>query len=416
MFCLRRLIFILTVSSFLSASLCCAQEGLWDASIDSPGGPIRFGLKLDVADPSGQWTGYLINGTEKIEIPQVQSKTKGSVVLDIAHYDSRLILELVPGSDGSESKLVGTWKKRRTADNWVEMKCEAVPAKPAETASKDVAKFDGRWLVSFESSAEPSVGVFKSDPNTGTITGTFLTTTGDYRFLVGSVVDGQLELSCFDGAHAFLFKATLQADDSLKGDFWSSNTWHETWTATRDKDAKIADGFELTSATESNINALSFPDLDQQQTRLDDDRFAAPVRIVHIFGSWCPNCHDAGEYLAQLEKKYGEKISVVGVAFELTGDFERDVEQVRKYLTRHKLNHPVLVGGGSSSKDKATEAIKIIDKVRSFPTTIFADSSGKIIAVHQGFSGPATGDDYVQLKKKFESTIDGILDSNKSEN
>ena len=169
----------------------------------------------------------------------------------------------------------------------------------------------------------------------------------------------------------------------------------------------------MTKATEANINALSFPDLEGKQTRLDDKQFSAPVRLVHIFGSWCPNCHDAAVYLAELEAKHGKDISVVGIAFELTGDLNRDAEQVRKYLKRNKLDHPVLIGGGSSDKGEASKAVSIIDEVRSFPTTIFADKSGKIIAVHQGFSGPATGDAYVELKKKFESTIDGILDSEK---
>ena len=108
------------------------------------------------------------------------------------------------------------------------------------------------------------------------------------------------------------------------------------------------------------------------------------------------------------DRKYGDKVSVVGVAFELTGDLERDAAQVQKYLSRHKLDHTVLIGG-KSDKAEASEVMTFIDEVRSYPTTIFADSSGEIIAVHQGFSGPATGEAYVELKKKFESVIDGIM-------
>ncbi len=412
MFRLRFVLFhaIIIASVCAPTPVCFAQAGLWDASIDSPGGPIRFGLQLH---NDKKWSGHLINGSEQIEIPQIESKSDGSLVLKIDHYDSQLSVQFVPGADISDNRLVGTWKKRRGTNKWVEMNFNAV-VQNVETSkgSKSDSKFDGQWKVNFDSSDDPAVGIFKSDSKSGAIEGTFLTTTGDYRFLAGCVVDDQLELSCFDGAHAFLFKANLKEDGTLAGDFWSSNTWHETWTATRDKEAKLPDGFELTTATETNINSLAFPDLDGKEMRLDDKKFAASVRIVHIFGSWCPNCHDAAAYLAELEMKYGDKMSVVGIAFELTGDAKRDADQVRKYLKRHKLDHPVLIGG-KSSKQIASKAVTVIDEVRSYPTTIFADASGKIIAVHQGFSGPATGEAYQELKKKFESVIESIIDNAK---
>jgi len=393
-----------------------SQEGLWDAQLDCPGGPIRFGLKLEHSQSDDQWSAWLVNGSEQIKVPSVKADGEGNIVLSIDHYDSQLSLVHAPKSKtgDSESRLTGTWKKLRKADKWVKMKFSATLHDVSNTAgeSSSDSKFDGRWQVKFSSSDEQAVGVFKTDSQTGELSGTFLTTTGDYRFLSGTFEKSEMAISCFDGAHAFLFKATLDDKGDIAGDLWSSKTWHETWTATRDENAKLPDSFGLTKATEANINSLSFPDLDGKPTRLDAEQFAAPVRLVHIFGSWCPNCHDAAVYLSELEAKYGNKVSVVGIAFEHTGDLKRDAQQVRKYLKRNKLNHPVLLGG-NSDKAKASKAISIIDEVRSYPTTIFADRSGKIIAIHQGFSGPATGEDYVNLKKKFESTIDRVLDSQK---
>ncbi len=43
--------------------------------------------------------------------------------------------------------------------------------------------FAGRWAVDFASDDAPAIGVFEVDPASGLATGTFLTTTGDYRFL-----------------------------------------------------------------------------------------------------------------------------------------------------------------------------------------------------------------------------------------
>jgi len=406
--------FLLTalIATQIGIRHCQAQSGLWDAQLNSLGGPIRFGLKLEHSENDDSWSALLINGTEEIEVPRVTAKD-GQLVLSIDHYDSEITLTKIPKTEVNAQGLVGTWKKRRKANKWVEMDFGAAPrADDKNGSTKANSKFDGRWQVNFSSSEDPAVGIFKADSKTGALGGTFLTTTGDYRFLSGSATEDEMELSCFDGAHAFLFKAKLKPDGSLAGDFWSSNTWHETWTGTKDDAAAIADSFKLTKATEPNINALSFPDLDGKQTRLDADEFAAPVRLVHIFGSWCPNCHDAAVYLAELKTKYGKDISVVGIAFELTGDMKRDADQVRKYLTRHKLDHPVLIGG-KSSKVEASKAVTFIDEVRSYPTTIFADRSGKIIAVHQGFAGPATGKAYEKLRLKFESTIDGIRKATK---
>ena len=388
-----------------------AQEGLWDARITCPGGSIRFGLKIEHSQSDDKWSAWLVNGNEEIDVPKVEVAKDGALTLKIEHYDS--IIELTPAQedDNPQLKMKGIWSKRRSPGELAKMKVEVYES-AREKAGDEPSKFDGRWDVKFSSSEDAAVGIFETDAKTGKLGGTFMTTTGDYRFLSGTHSKDEMEISCFDGAHAFLFKASIDDNGAVEGDFWSSKHWHETWTASRNEKAELADSFELSKASQANINALSFPDLDGKQTRLDDDQFAASVRIIHIFGSWCPNCHDAAVYLSELETKYSEDISVTGIAFELTDDLDRSAAQVRKYLKRNKLDHPVLIGG-ISDKSEASKAVTIIDEVRSYPTTIFADKSGKIIAVHQGFSGPATGDAYVKLKKKFESTIDGILAAQK---
>jgi thiol-disulfide isomerase/thioredoxin len=406
-------------------------EGVWDAELYvenaaehsngsgkgstdgiTLGSGINFGLELKKTGAES-WAAFLVNGTERIEVPQVSVK-ENRIDLRIDHYDSELSLLFTPESESMPSQLIGIWKKRRAADQWVQMKLRAKPLAKAKPSISRSTKFDGKWRVQFQSSEDPAVGEFKMDPATGRIDGTFLTTTGDYRFLSGYCSDAspdseEMWLSCFDGAHAFRFEAKSDGDDKLVGQFWSSNTWHETWTATRDPNAKLPDDFKQTTLVEGkSLESLNFPDLDGKLTNVADSKFAAPVRIVHIFGSWCPNCHDAGVYLAELKQKYGEKISIVGLAFELTGDFDRDVNQVKAYMKRNDVDHSVLIAGGSSDKAKASEAIPLVDRIRSYPTTIFADSSGKVISIHTGFTGPATGETYERLKQKFESTIERI--------
>jgi hypothetical protein len=85
-------------------------------------------------------------------------------------------------------------------------------AAPATTADV-ITSIDGHWSVLFadEDGEEESRGEFVQTAD-GQVRGTFLTPTGDFRFLEGSFTAGVLRLSTFDGAHAFLFEARAQED------------------------------------------------------------------------------------------------------------------------------------------------------------------------------------------------------------
>jgi peroxiredoxin len=272
--------------------------------------------------------------------------------------------------------------------------------------------------VEFGKSDERAVAVFEERLAThrhnvmlaSGVNATFLTTLGDYRYLTGGMTaDGShLNLSCFDGAHAFLFKAELKPNGTLEGDFWSGDSWHETWSAVRDDNAKLPDPFGLTKWNESaRLDSFWFRDLDGKKCLLSE--FPGKARMLVAFGSWCPNCNDEAEYLRELDEKYRARgLSIVGLAFELTGDFARDSKQVQIYAERHKLAFPLLIAG-TSDKEAASKKFPLLDKIRAFPTTIFLHSDGRVRAVHQGYSGPATGAEHTKLREDFERLIDEVL-------
>ncbi len=271
------------------------------------------------------------------------------------------------------------------------------------------ADFSGRWAVDFAASDDISVGVFSVDAD-HIATGTFLTPTGDYRYLAGRVDGDLMRLSTFDGAHAFLFHARMQPDGSIAGDFWSGNWHHETWTAVRDDDAQLPDAFTQTAATGVAVEQLAFRDLDGRPTRVADllDAGGAPARVLYLFGSWCPNCADAGAEMRRLKEKYGEQLTVVGLAFEQTQDFERSARQVRLYAERHGADWPVLIAG-LADKSKASAELPVLDRVRAYPTTIFLNARNEIVAVHTGFNGPATGEEHRRQQREFEGLIDRLI-------
>ena len=388
--------------------------GDWNGTLECPGGLISFGIHFKRDDRT--WRAELKNGPEKIDVPAADLKGN-RLELQFPHYDSTLVAELQNGPVGRWFK--GTFRKRRGEKDWVEMPFEA--SRPLTNYSRDpvqiqsdAPKFSGRWRVQFSESSDPAVGVFHTE-KANAAWGTFLTTTGDYRFLTGEVsktggVKPKMTLSVFDGAHAFLFAAKAQKDGSLKGDFWSGTSWHETWTATKDANIRLPDAFELSRVLKDvDLNGLKFKDLNGDETTLGDKRFAGKARVIEVFGSWCPNCHDAARFLTELHDKYGPQgLSVVGVAFEHTTDHKRNARQVVRFQERHNAKYPCLLGG-QSNKKTATEQFRLLDKIRSYPTTIFLHADGRVRAVYTGFSGPATGRAHEKLREQFDKIIRELL-------
>jgi thiol-disulfide isomerase/thioredoxin len=214
----------------------------------------------------------------------------------------------------------------------------------------DPQHFIGRWAVQFADSSDPAVAVFDKAGGTrgidrNQVRGTFLTTTGDYRYLSGGVTRRRLTLSGFDGAHAFLFHGELDEHGAIKGDFYSGNWYRTSWEAKPDAAAKLPDAFQQTHWTgRLSVDELTFNDLDGNKVSLGDPRLAGKCRIIELFGSWCPNCHDAGAYLSELHEKYKSNgLTIIGLAFEITGDFAQDVQQVRRFMTRNHAAYPILI-------------------------------------------------------------------------
>ena len=387
------------------------REGPWHAWLDSPGGRLPFGIEF-VGGRTGL-RAFLVNGIERIEVERVEVRGR-QVVLSIEHYDSAIEAEL----DDAGSDLDGRWWKTAGPGKISELPFHAragsrprFEADEAFAAGDDARTIDGRWAVQFETHDTLAVGVFEAVEE-DSVSGTFLTATGDYRYLAGSYRGGRLRLSVFDGAHAFLFDARLQPDGTLSGDFWSRDTWHETWTARRDPEARVPDALEQTTWVGGRaLGELVFPDLDGRPRTLDDPQFAGRARILEIFGSWCPNCNDATAYLVELDERYRSRgLSILGLAFEMTGEPARDAEQVRRYAAYHGIEFPLLLAG-LSDKDEASRAFPLLDRVRAFPTTIFMDAKGRVRAVHSGYAGPATGQAHLDLRASFEELIEELLEN-----
>jgi peroxiredoxin len=219
-----------------------------------------------------------------------------------------------------------------------------------------------------------------------------------------------LFLSTFDGSNAMLFKAAIQPDGSLKGALWSGIKAYKTWTARLDPAAKLPDAMKLTFLKPGFDKVdFSFPDADGNIVSLKDDRFKDKVVIIQILGSWCPNCMDETNFLAPWYKKNKERgVEIVGLAFEHSDKPEVSGPKLKRMISRFDMTYPVLLAG--TNTDEATaKALPMLNKVMSYPTTIFIDKKGKVREIHTGFSGPGTGQYYDQFVEEFNGLINKMV-------
>ncbi len=404
--------------------------GLWRAWLDSPGGELPFHLEFRPRRGDHELRVAVLNGVESIPIPEVRwhdaDDGKGAeLILRFTHYDSEIRAR--PSLEGS--RLDGTWRKRRGLDDWTEMEFHAVAGveqrfreTPIPLGAPDLPALAERYRVDFSSAKDDAVGLFQQSEQ-GLVTGTFLTTLGDYRYLAGRRNGNRLLLSCFDGAHAFLFDARLlpapnngtPGPPRLEGEFWSSDRWHEKWTAHADPEATLPDPLaEVELAVPAAeipalLAGLRYPDLDgNEQSVLNLQRSGRPL-LITLFGSWCPNCNDETRYLVELHQRYTNRdIQIIGLAFEVTGDRDRDLQQLRKYAQYHQIPYPILLAG-SADKQKAAAAFPALKAIKSYPTLILLDRHNQVDAIWSGFSGPATGAAHQRLRQFVEARLDKLL-------
>ena len=105
--------------------------------LDCPGGPLPFGVLIDAS--GGRLRGWLLNGKERIDIPNVRWDVD-DLVLEFPHFDSKVALTV----NHSEKTLSGSWSKVRGAGKVATMKVRSV-ASPTRFQT-DARKTDPTWV------------------------------------------------------------------------------------------------------------------------------------------------------------------------------------------------------------------------------------------------------------------------------
>lgn len=270
-------------------------------------------------------------------------------------------------------------------------------------------QYEGEWKTTFSEGGEDeyaAIAIFNQEKQY--VAGTFITQTGDYRFLQGNVSGDSILLSCFDGSHAFLFEGGL-FDGIINGRFYSGSHWSEPWVSSKNELFTLANPYSLTNQVREEKLEFTFPSIDGKNVSFPNKRFDDKVVIIQILGSWCPNCLDETRFFTALHKKYqGKGLEIIGLAFEVPEKLSDKIARIKDLKSHFHSKYEFLIAGGASKKE-AQKALPILSDVSSFPTAIFIDKKGMIRKIHTGFYGPGTGIYYAKYVSDVTALVEGLL-------
>jgi thiol-disulfide isomerase/thioredoxin len=383
-----------------------APVGKWYAKLlPTPDHPVEFELRI--TSKAGTSSALLVNDVS--EMPFTSAAWNGkALTLEMAHFDARIVAER------KGNNLEGTYS-RTTAAGLAEVPFVATKTAPsAPREPKAGGSVAGSWGIEMGEGKEIErlTGIFRQSG--GSVSGTMLSTTGDYGPLHGTFDGESLVLMVFDGVHVYRFEGELLSDGSLAGEFRSRTSPPVSWRG-RKLDAGAAEkflpgAFDIVKPRSPEAPyTFSYADAAGRPVTSGDAQFAGKPVIVTLMGTWCPNCNDEAPVLRDLYARYAPKgLAVVALSFEYTDELERNRRQVRRFVERYGIRYPVLLAGTTRSAP-SSPAMTQLEGWPGYPTTLFLDRRHHVVRIHSGFDGPATGERFGRLKKEMEGTVEGLL-------
>ena len=132
---------------------------------------------------------------------------------------------------------------------------------------------------------------------------------------------------------------------------------------------------------------FSLPDLNGQLRTVSE--WDGKVVALNFWATWCPPCiKEVPEFVALQEKYQTQGLQFIGIALQ-------QPEEVREFVTEHKVNYPILTG--------ELEVIQLAEAygnhIGALPYTVIIDRNGKVAHVKPG----------ILPTEEAESIITGLL-------
>lgn len=394
-------LFLLFVLSGCASKSGRLADGRWHGVFLTPDN-VEIPFIFEVSNGSTDFpTVTLVNGEERVTLPNI-SYRNDSVFIPITAYDAVLKAKVLGNEiSGEQVKLYSDSRTPFTAK-----KSDA--PRFTDNGEKAEVSLAGKWqLIVPEKDSVKQIGLFTQKDNG--LTGSILTSSGDYRYLEGTVQGKKFYLSTFGGLSPYLVRGEFSDADNFTAEFITP-AGSSKFEGTRNDNATLPDAYAMTSLNEGYSKlSFSLPNLEGKAISINDPQYKDKVVVVSILGSWCPNCLDEAAFLAPWYKENKARgIEVIGLAFERKDDFAYAQQQLTQFKNKYGVEYEILFAG-KVGKEAAQKVLPELEKIPSYPTTIFIAKNGSVRKIHAGFNGPATGMYYEEFKAEFNNTINELL-------
>jgi thiol-disulfide isomerase/thioredoxin len=381
-----------------------SPAGTWVGAAAVNGKQVPFRLELRGTGQNIQ--GVLVNGRER-SASSSGSFSNQHLVLHFDYYANTLDATL---SDGT---LNGTFGGHLPD---VSITAHLNAKTPAPSAG--APNISGDWSVAVQGPKGEHAWKLRVRQTGASVVTVIERIDGDTGNLYGQWHDGKFAVSHFTAAgpsYAELLPqpgGTLQLVTFAHGGGLLTLPAHRTQAGVTGKQEAADDPLQHTLLKNPKQPlAFSFPDLNGRQVSNTDPEFRGKAVIVSIGGSWCPNCQDEAPFLETLYRRFhGQGLEIVEVSFEEESQL-KDAARLKAVIHRYGITYQVLLAG---TPDQLNEKFPSVTNLNCWPTTFFIGRNGTVMAIHTGYSGPATAQDNDKLRSETVALVQGLLSRNSS--
>jgi peroxiredoxin len=120
---------------------------------------------------------------------------------------------------------------------------------------------------------------------------------------------------------------------------------------------------------------FKFKDLDGKEVPLSS--YKGKVVLLNFWATWCGPCKAEIPGFVELQAKYKDKLTVVGLSVDDPAD------KARAFATEYKINYPILLGDGDEAVQDA------YGPIWGIPASFIISKDGKVCRKHLGIAPKA---------------------------
>lgn len=144
--------------------------------------------------------------------------------------------------------------------------------------------------------------------------------------------------------------------------------------ASHDAASAVSDVSCMPNAKPANLD-FKFKDLEGKEVALSS--YKGKVVLLNFWATWCGPCKAEIPGFVELQAKYKDKLTVIGLSVDDPAD------KARAFATEYKINYPILLGDGNEAVQDA------YGPIWGIPASFIISKDGKVCRKHLGIAPKA---------------------------